>query len=76
MALLGQSRARERERERERELTIYGTTRPRGKFAIENAMVPLGQVRESWPSMALLGHAELTKVQKLLESEIKNKNEN
>ena len=45
MALLGQSRARERERERE--LTIYGTTRPRGKFAIKNAMVPLGQVRES-----------------------------
>ena len=47
MALLGQSRARERERERERERVDHGTTRPRGKFAIENAMVPLGQVRQS-----------------------------
>ena len=30
-----------------RELTIYGTARPRGKFANENAMALLGQVRES-----------------------------
>ena len=30
-----------------RELTKYGTTRPRGKFANENAMALLGQVRES-----------------------------
>ena len=81
---------------------MYGTVRPRGKFAIENAMALLGQVRESWPSMAPLGHVELTKtlwhflgqsreswpsmaplghveqtkMQKLLESKIKNKNEN
>ena len=44
-----------------RELTIYGTARPRGKFANKNAMALLGQVRESWPSMAPLGHVELTK---------------
>ena len=29
------------------ELTIHGTARPRGKFANENAMALLGQVRES-----------------------------
>ena len=29
-----------------RELTIYSTVRPRGKFAIGNAMTLLGQVRE------------------------------
>ena len=32
-----------------------------GKFANENAMALLGQVRESWPSMAPLGHVGLTK---------------
>ena len=35
-----------------RELTIYGTARPRAKFANENAMALLDQVRDSWPSMA------------------------
>ena len=30
-----------------RELAIYGTTRPREKFANENAMALPGQVRES-----------------------------
>ena len=43
------------------ELTIHGTTRPSRKFANENAMALLGQVRESWPSMAPLGHVVLTK---------------
>ena len=43
-------------------MTIYGTAKPRGKFANENAMVALlDQVRESWPSMTPLGHLELTK---------------
>ena len=36
----------------------------------------LGQSRELTPSMAPLGHVELTKMQKLLESKNKNKNEN
>ena len=43
-----------------RELTIYGASRPRGKFANENAMALLGQVRDSWPSMAPPSHVELT----------------
>ena len=59
-----------------RDLTIHGTTRPRGKFANENAMAPLGQVRESWPSMAPLDHVELTKMQKIRESKNKNESEN
>ena len=59
-----------------RKLTIYGTARPRGKFGNENAMALLCQSRESSPSMAPLGHVELTKMQKLLESKNKNKNEN
>ena len=42
-------------------LTIYGTDKLCGKLAIENNMALLGQVRESWPSMAPLGHVELTK---------------
>ena len=57
-----------------RELTVYGTSGPRG-FS-KNAMALLGQVRESWPSMAPLGHVELTKMQKLLKSKNKNQNEN
>ena len=51
MALLGQSR----------ELTNYGTARSPRKFTNENAMALLGQVRESWPFMAPLGHVDLTK---------------
>ena len=39
-------------------------------------MALLGQSRDSRPSMAPLGHVELTKRQKLLESKNKNKNEN
>ena len=39
-------------------------------------MVLLGQLRDSWTSMASLGHVELTKMQKLLEIKDKNKNEN
>ena len=57
-------------------MAIYGTTRPRGKFAIENVVALLGQVRESWLSMAPLGHVDLTKMQNALESKIKNQNEN
>ena len=68
MALLGQSR--------EGELIIYGTTKPRVKFAKENVMALLGQVRDSRPSMAPLGRAELRKMQNLLKSKNKNKNEN
>ena len=34
-----------------------------------------GQVSESWPCMAPLGHVEITKVQKLLKSKNKNENE-
>ena len=52
MALVGQAR----------ELNIYGTARSRGKFANEKAVVLLGQVRESWPSMFPQGHVELTKM--------------
>ena len=44
-----------------KELTSYGTARPRGKFANENAMALLGEVRESWPSITPLGHVELAK---------------
>ena len=55
------SRCYDTSRPIKRELTIYGTARPRGKFANENAMALLGQVRESWPSMAPLDHVELTK---------------
>ena len=39
-------------------------------------MALLGQVRDSRPSMAPLGHAELRKMQKFLKSKNKNKNEN
>ena len=92
MALLGQSRESWRSmaplghvenlqskcygtsRPSKRELTIYGTSRPRGFN--KNAMALLGQSRDSWPSMAPLGHVELTKMQKLLESKNKNKNQN
>ena len=79
MALPGQSRERGRERQREwerhtnthretqreRELTIYSIAGPRAKFANENAMALLGQVRDSWPSMVPLGHMELTKTQEI-----------
>ena len=58
-----------------RELTIYFTARPRVKFASEKTMALLGQTRDSWPSMAPLGHVELTKMQKLLESKSKNEND-
>ena len=44
-----------------RELTNYGTPRVRGKCANENAMALVGQVKESRPSMAPLGHVDLTK---------------
>ena len=57
-------------------MTIYGTARPREKFAIENAMALVGQVRQGCPSMAPLGYVQLKKVQKLLESRMKSKNEN
>ena len=39
-------------------------------------MALLGQSRDSWPSMASLGHVELAKMQQLLESKNKNQNEN
>ena len=39
-------------------------------------MALLDQSRESWPSMAALGHVELTKLQKLLKRKNKNQNEN
>ena len=39
-------------------------------------MTVLGQVTDSRPSMAPLGHVELKKRQRLLESKNKNKNEN
>ena len=39
-------------------------------------MALLGQSRDSWPSMAPLGHVELTKMQKLLKSKKKSQNEN
>ena len=55
-------------------MTVYGTSKPRG--VEKNAMALLGQSRDSWPSMAPLGHVELTKMQKLLESKNKNKNQN
>ena len=58
-----------------RQLTIYGTGRPRAKFVNKNAMTLLGQLRDSWPSMAPLGHVELAKMQNLLETKNKNKNE-
>ena len=51
-----------------------GTSRLRG--VNKNAMPLLGQARESWTFMAPLGHVELTKMQKFLESKNKNKNEN
>ena len=54
-----------------RELTVYGTLRPRGFN--KNAIALLGQSRDSWPSMAPLGHVELTQMQKLLKSKTKNK---
>ena len=63
-------------RPNKRELTIYGSARPRARFANENAMALLGQERDSWPSMAPLGHVELTKIQKLSERKNKNKNKN
>ena len=52
-----------------RELTICGIARPCGKFANENAMVLLGQVREGWPFMPPLGHVELIKMQKLFKKQ-------
>ena len=55
-------------------MTLYGTSRPHGFN--KNAMALLGQTRDSWPSMAPLGHVELTKIQKLLKSKNKNQNEN
>ena len=55
-------------------MTVYGTSRPRGFN--KNAMALLGQSRDSWPSMASLGHVELAKMQQLLESKNKNQNEN
>ena len=39
-------------------------------------MTLLGQSRDSWPSMAPLGHVELTKMQKIIESKNKNQNQN
>ena len=57
-----------------REVTVYGTSKPRG--VNKNAMALLGQSRDTWPSMAPLGHVEFTKMQKRLESKNKNKNEN
>ena len=54
-----------------RELTVYGTSRLRGFN--KDAMTLLGQSRDSWPSMAPLGHVELTKMQKLLKSKTKTK---
>ena len=42
-----------------------GTSRSRG--VNKNAMPLPGQLRDSWMSMAPLGHVELTKMQKLLE---------
>ena len=61
MALLGQIREN-------------GTSRLSGFN--KNAMQLLGQSRDSWPSMAPLGHVELTKIRKILERKNKNKNEN
>ena len=46
------------------------------KQEIFAGMALLDQSRESWPSVVTLGHVELTKMQKHLESKIKNKNEN
>ena len=57
-----------------RELTVYGTSRPRGFN--RNAMALLVKSRDSWPSMAPLGHLELTKMQNLLKSKNKSQNEN
>ena len=57
-----------------RELTTYGTSRPRG--VNKNAMTLLGQSRNSWPFIAPLGHVELKKMQKLLESKNENEKEN
>ena len=53
---------------------VYRTSGPRG--VNKNDMALLGQSKDSWPSMAPLGNAELTKTQKLLESKSKKKNEN
>ena len=39
-------------------------------------MALLGQSRDSWPSIAPLGHVELTKIEKLSERKNKNVNEN
>ena len=59
---------------RERELAVYGTPRPRGFN--KNTMALLGQSRDSWPSMAPLGHNGLTRMQKILESKNKNQMKN
>ena len=67
MALLGQVASK-------RELIVYDTSGARG--VNKNAMALLGQSRDSWPSMAPLGHVELTKMQKLLESKNKNEKQN
>ena len=49
---------------------------PLGQFEVTKTLLDfLGQSRDSWPFMALLGHVELIKMQKLLESKNKNKNE-
>ena len=61
-------------RRSKRKLTVYGTSRSRAFN--KNAMALLGQSRDSWPSMAPLGHVELTKMQKLLESKNKIQNGN
>ena len=53
-------------------MTIYDIVRPRAKLAEKHSTALLGQSRDSWPSMAPLGHVQLTKMQKPLESEKKN----
>ena len=57
-----------------RELTVYGTSSPR-EFN-KKAMTLLGKSRDIWPPMAPLGHVELTKMQKPLETKNKSQNEN
>ena len=39
-------------------------------------MRPLGQSRDSWPTMGALGHVEVRKMKKLLEGKKKNQNGN
>ena len=59
MALLGQKREN-------------ATFRSRGVH--KNTMQLLGQLRDSWPSMATLGHAELTKNAKNFRNQIEKQN--